>query len=195
VSKRLEESNLSFLNKINDLILEEVGQWKELAKKWICETDKKIETLANDDDELDIIELEVAQIQCDSQNNIDTRDDRLKSRPGLGKPAEKEHKSILTEMLQYDTLNDDDIREHNDYCDKKNIVIHKRTAEFWRRHEETFPRLSIIAKMLNNSAVSSSSLERQFSFTSLMTSICRKSLAASTITNIALSSKIINFDQ
>jgi hypothetical protein len=70
-----------------------------------------METLANDDDELDIIELEVAQIQCDSQNNINTRDDRLKSRPGLGKPAEKEPKSILTEMLQYDTLNDDDIRE------------------------------------------------------------------------------------
>ncbi|CBY07381.1 unnamed protein product [Oikopleura dioica] len=63
-------------------------------------------------------------------------------------------------MLQYDTLNDKDIKEHNSYCEKKNIPIHKRTAEFWRRHEETFPRLQIIAKMLNNSAILSSSLER-----------------------------------
>ena len=38
----------------------------------------------------------------------------------------------------------------NSYCEKKNIPIHKRTAEFWRRHEETFPRLQIIAKMVFN---------------------------------------------
>lgn len=62
-------------------------------------------------DELEIIESEVAQFQCDSQNNIDAQDDRLKSRPGLGTPVEKITKSLTTEMLKYDTINDEDIKE------------------------------------------------------------------------------------
>lgn len=188
--KKLEVTTDPFLQKAKELLQDEMSTWPEQAKKWIKATSEKIFPTVTEQRTEE--EQHTGQFQADSQLDDIVKDmDEMAyiNRPGLGQP--KNTKPIEEEFEEYQCVNFDDICNHRKYCENSNIDIKRAPIEFWNRYTSSFPKLAHIGKQLLNSSISSSSLERQFSITSLLLSCRRMSLTAETIKDIVISSTVI----